>query len=54
MITDKVIRSLEVLDRTIDNFCDILMTYLILQKLDPPRKLWWERQLKCNAIPKLK
>lgn len=51
---NEIIRSLEVLGQTIDNFGDSLMTYLILQKLDCSTKLWWERQLECKEIPKLK
>lgn len=37
-----IIRSLTILDHKTDGFADLMLIYILLQKLDPPSKLWCE------------
>lgn len=51
---NECIRSLEILDQKIENFSETILVYILLQKLDSSTKLWWERQITNDELPKLK
>ncbi|GBM98111.1 hypothetical protein AVEN_18863-1 [Araneus ventricosus] len=50
---NEIIRSLDILKQNVENFSDTLILYIILQKLDSSSRMWFERQLKKDEIPKL-
>ncbi|GBM25063.1 hypothetical protein AVEN_135839-1 [Araneus ventricosus] len=50
---NEIIRSLDILKQNVENFSDTLILYIILQKLDNSSRMWFERQLKKDEIPKL-
>jgi hypothetical protein len=52
--TKVVTRSLENLGLHPSGFADSILVYLIVQKLDPTTRAWWERELVDDSIPTLK
>lgn len=52
--TFESVKSLEILEQKIEGFSDTMFVYILLQKLDPATKLWFEREFgKKNELPKL-
>ncbi|GBN58736.1 hypothetical protein AVEN_181857-1, partial [Araneus ventricosus] len=50
---NEIIRSLDILKQNVEHFSDTLILYIIQQKLDNSSRMWFERQLKKDEIPKL-
>ena len=51
--TKKFVRTLESLNFKIDQTTDILLTFVILFKLDTNTRTWFERTLSYDVIPKM-
>ncbi|XP_054706701.1 uncharacterized protein LOC129216512 [Uloborus diversus] len=52
-ISTECVRSLEMLDQKVDGFSSVILTFILSQKLDSNTKLWWERNLKKDNLPKV-
>ena len=48
------IRSLETLEQKIEGFSEVVLAYVLLQKLDSSTKIWFERECKKDELPKIK
>ncbi|GFY76702.1 uncharacterized protein TNIN_70181, partial [Trichonephila inaurata madagascariensis] len=50
-VTNECVRSLEVLNQSVEGFSSILFAYILGEKLDPNTKIWWERKLEKENLP---
>ncbi|GFY76794.1 uncharacterized protein TNIN_22212 [Trichonephila inaurata madagascariensis] len=50
-VTNECVRSLEVLNQSVEGFSSILFAYILGEKFDPNTKIWWERKLEKENLP---